>query len=164
MEKPKFWLPLPSLLDAKGRVSRLQFLIYCLIYGAGYVGLILLISSPVVQTMQPVMAAAVFVPSMLAFVYLSACVNMKRLHDLGWPGALALVQLTDMPLMIFQLVGVMFNYHNVMVDRIEGIIDPFLRVVSGVLGLILLVRRGVGGANKYGPDPLQSPQAPSDIF
>lgn len=64
---------------------------------------------------------------------------VKRLHDLGWSGWLAV-------LVAFGGLASIFIENNVIIQ--------VLNMLSFVLGLFLLFRKGDDGANKYGKDPL----------
>ena len=84
--------------------------------------------------------SAIFLGILALWVYwLIIMAYVKRLHDLGWSGWLAV-------LVAFGGLASIFIENNVIIR--------VLNVLSLVLGLFLLFRKGNDGANKYGKDPL----------
>ena len=98
--------------------------------------------------------------------WLIMMICVKRLHDLGWSGWLAvLVPFSGLASVfienhvIIRVLNVLFSvlvpFPGLASIFIENnVIIRVLNVLSLVLGLFLLFRKGNDGANKYGKDPL----------
>ncbi len=168
MTKAPFFLPFKDYFHAYGRISRLQYLVFSLAYSVLYVVAIYVPSqSALGQAHFEKYGAAAYCVFLLAYsfwLYLAFCLNAKRLHDFSWPGALWLLALIDVP---FSLGSEFAGYFTTVPDaivEITRVAETLGRVVTAILGLWVLLKRGDRGPNKYGPDPLQPPQTDTSVF
>jgi uncharacterized membrane protein YhaH (DUF805 family) len=170
MKKAKFFLSLPALLSLSGRMSRLQYFVYSLIYvvlffavfvGLGGSGLM-----PLDAEGDPTGPASVIIYAIviLLFFYGIAGLYAKRLHDLGWPAALLILVLFDIPVDLAVSIAKAYMTVPPVVDTVQGVVDVLGKVASVGIGLFLTFRAGDKGANKYGPDPLKPPAPPIEVF
>ena len=97
----------------------------------------------------------------LIFAYPSAALMIKRRHDRGSSGIEVWVLLGLNALAILlQALGIGYTVQTIANTTIimPGLLNTILSILSGLLGLYLLVvcgfLKGTPGANAYGPDPL----------
>jgi uncharacterized membrane protein YhaH (DUF805 family) len=168
MEKAPFLLPFKDYFHPRGRVSRLQYLVFSLVSTVIFVVAIYLPvqSEPAAALFETYSAGAygVYALAYLFWLYLVYCLNAKRLHDFSWPGALWLLVLADVPFSMGSEFAAYFTTVPDLIRQMTGFIETVCRVVTMILGLWVLLKRGDRGPNKYGPDPLQPPQADTSVF
>jgi len=165
MQKAKFWLPLPQYFTAVGRVSRLQYLLHSLILFVAFIAfsrIANLAGQSLIEGRGHLIAATA---TTLITSYVYFCLDAKRVHDLKWPAAIVAIMIAEP--VIFSLMNLVFSYAEFHPPAGIGgmlILSRFWRYGAGIIGLILLFIPGNKGQNKYGPDPLQPPAPPIDVF
>lgn len=166
MSKPKFFLPIPVLLSLSGRISRLQYFVYGLIYTAIFLGAYVgfyAVASNASDVTEPV-GAWIYAIIMAGFLYALVCNYGKRLHDLGSPAILCVFALFDLPLDIGVTLASAYVAIPEAVLKVNEISGNIGNVVAIGFGLILTFMPGQRGSNKYGPDPLQAPRPEVSVF
>ncbi len=163
MQKAKFWIPVANHFTAKGRVSRLQYFVYSLIYLAVYFT-VLVGAGAATQLLGKTQMDGLAIAVALTFTsYVYFCLDAKRLHDLNWPAFIAAILLIE-PL-ISAYADVLAGFIPLTkVTSVLHIVDKVWAIGSGIVGLILLFGTGNKGTNRYGPDPLRPPAPPVDVF
>jgi uncharacterized membrane protein YhaH (DUF805 family) len=144
----RFLAQLPYKMD--GRVNRFRYFWAGVVYGLAFT-LFLSLTLGSAVTAAKTENVLLYLPTVLlavlavVFAYLAASITVRRLHDLGWSGYLAIPY---------------FAFSGLPVEGIAEI-SPILTIgvlvgafACFVLGLILLFKPGQIGANKYGGDPL----------
>ena len=120
-----------------GRINRAEYIIRTILtgitFGFSFIGATTLY---VMGMMIPAILVGIFALWMYWRIVMA---YVKRLHDLGWNGWLAVL-----------LVVYEFEYNLIKNDTLSLAFE--LLVV--VLSLFLALRKGDDGANKYGKDPL----------
>ena len=169
MQKPKFFIPVTRHFSANGRISRLQYFVYGLIWLVIFVLVIGgLGASEYVnadkETLAGLPAILMLGAVQLVLMYFVFCMAGKRAHDLGWSALICLLFLIDIPVDIAAQVARLYVTLPPVLDTIIKGIDAAANIASTVLGLALTFAPGVRGQNKYGPDPLRPPPAPIDVF
>jgi len=163
MQKAKFWIPLARHFSAGGRISRLQYFVYSLIYLASYFALLfgagILIGLTGGDHNEAIALAIVI--TVVCYVYF--CLDAKRLHDLNWPAFIAALMLSE-PLISVDYKAVASLIPIPDESSVFRVLDIVWRIGSGIVGLILLFSPGNKGKNKYGPDPLKPPAPPVEVF
>lgn len=172
MKKAKFFLSLPALLSFSGRISRLQYFVYGLIYAvlffvvflSAFMGGLFALNEAGDLTDPTLQSVAVYTFIYAVFLYGVFGLYAKRLHDLGWPAVLGLLLLIDLPVDL--AVSIAKGYMTVppLVDTVKMVVDGLGKLATIGLGLMLTFQRGNNGANKYGPDPLKPPAPRIDVF
>ncbi len=172
MKKAKFFLSLSALLSASGRMSRLQYFVYGLIYAAIFFavfltaalnGLFMLDDNGDLTNPTP-MSIAIYGVIYALFLYGLFGLYAKRLHDLGWPAALGILVIIDIPVDLIVPVAKTYIALPPVVDLVRQGVDLVAKIATIGLGLMLTFRPGDRGTNKYGPDPLKPPAPPIDVF
>lgn len=146
---------LASLLDARGRASRLEFYIIYLGWGV-YSGVI---AAVVGQAWLRAEASGLFMVLLLVPGLIIAVLAMiRRLHDRGHSGWVLLLT--------YALPGVAFGLTMVAASIDNGAFAVigfclFYASMPVVFWLLveLFVLRGVSGSNRFGPDPLAGEMA-----
>ena len=163
MQKAQFWIPLANHFLAKGRLSRLQYFLYGIVYALVYFAVLFGVGAGMeVAGKTQLQNVIVAVITTLA-TYIFFCLDAKRLHDLNWPAFIAAILLSE-PLISTYLTMAKGFVPLPDVSTILPIIDKVWSIGSGIVGLIMLFGPGNKGQNKYGPDPLRPPAAPIDVF
>jgi uncharacterized membrane protein YhaH (DUF805 family) len=167
MSKPKFFLSIPATFSPSGRMSRLQYFVYGIIYAIAVVGIFFAIygsGTDAIGAADGKVQAWVFAAVMGVFLYFLICLYAKRLHDLGWPAILCAIALFDLPIDI--VTTLVSAYVTVPEDilTINEIIGNVGNIIGMGFGIILTFKKGQSGANKYGPDPLRPSQAEASVF
>jgi uncharacterized membrane protein YhaH (DUF805 family) len=170
MQKPKFFIPVLQWLSPRGRISRLQYFVYGLIWAAIFfsifVGLIMgdelkMDEEGHVATLIDFWINALL---QLALIYVFFCLACKRLHDLSWPAWLALLIIIDIPVDLAADLARLYMTLPESAEMTVKIIDGLVKIASLGIGLNLTFRPGDRGINKHGPDPLRPPPIPIDVF
>lgn len=163
MQKAQFWIPLANHFLAKGRLSRLQYFLYGIVYAVIYLAVLFGLSAAMATTGKTDLHSVVVAVIVTLMSYVFFCLEAKRLHDMNWPAFIAAVLLSE-PLISTYLRAAAGFVLLPDVFPILKILDPIWRFGSGIVGLIMLFGPGNKGANKYGPDPLRPPAPPIDVF
>lgn len=165
MTKPRFFLPIHELATPKGRISRLQYFVFGLITAVIMVACSLGVTAIAEQFPgNAVVQTLTYVIFMCVFLYTLVCLYAKRLHDLGWPAAICIIALFDIPIDIAINMADLVNPVPPAVWNFNTGLGGVGNVVAMVLGLILTFRRGQRGANKHGPDPLAPAETDTSVF
>jgi len=171
MDKPKFWLPFSKLFVPTGRISRLQYFVYGLIYLAIYFAAFFVLASNKFFQVNPdggladtsPAAVACYGAVELGFLWLVFVNDVKRLHDLNWPGIVAILVLIDAPVDLGLEIARIFTTLPPVAGTVQAVVDGIGKVSAIGVGLFLTFGPGNKGKNKYGPDPLRPPP-PIDVF
>jgi uncharacterized membrane protein YhaH (DUF805 family) len=168
VRKAHFFLPFRGYFHARGRISRLQYLIFSLGYLALYFGILYypLQSEPGRTFFDDYGAAAYcgYAFIYLFWLYLSYCLNAKRLHDISWPGMLWLIALIDLPISMGSEFAAYFTEVPDGLLELGKVLETISLFTSMILGLWIVFKRGDRGPNKYGPDPLRPPEPDTSVF
>lgn len=172
MKKAKFFLSLPALLSFSGRMSRLQYFVYGLIYAAIFFAVFLAAALNGLFVLDDngdlanptIMSVTIYGLIYVVFLYAVFGLYAKRLHDLNWPAALGILVLIDLPVDLILPIVKTFTTLPPIVDTVRQGVDLVAKFATVGIGLMLTFRPGNKGANKYGPDPLKPPALPIDVF
>ena len=149
----------PNWVD--GRINRLEYFIRILLLYIGLVltmffGGILFAFGMRQSNVLAYIIVGFFALVGLLIIWQIVTADVKRLHDLGWSGWLAV-------LMVLYPIGkhvlsIMFLFNPYLVFDSNFVafmnVNQILMWVSFILSLILIFKRGTRGVNKYGKDPL----------
>jgi uncharacterized membrane protein YhaH (DUF805 family) len=163
MQKAQFWIPLANHFVAKGRLSRLQYFLYGIVYALIYLAALFGLGAAMATTGKTQLQNIVIAIATTLMSYVFFCLDAKRLHDLNWPAFIAAILLSE-PLISTYLTTAAGFVPIPDLSPVLKILDPIWSFGSGIVGLILLFGPGNKGANKYGPDPLRPPAPPIDVF
>jgi uncharacterized membrane protein YhaH (DUF805 family) len=141
-------------LGFQGRISRMQFWIGTVIVAALELALRWMLGVPLAGgTPDPRLRTIAFVIGLI-FVYPTAAIAVKRLHDRNQPAAYVWLLMAAFAVI---LVGDLFGYFDDP-DRLS-LVGGIAMAVVAVIALAFLVelgfRRGTPGPSRYGPDPLE---------
>jgi len=168
MQKPPFFIPVARHFSANGRISRLQYFVYGLIWlvifslAIGGLGFAQYASTG--QDVTGLSGILMLGAVQLVLMYFVFCMAGKRAHDLGWSALICLLFLIDIPIDIAAQVARQYVTLAPILETIVKGIDVLANIASMGLGLALTFAPGIRGQNKYGPDPLRPPPAPIDVF
>ena len=120
-----------------GRINRAEYIIRIILlgitFGVSVTGALILFGMGKLVLSLLVVAFSIWIYWRIVMTY------VKRLHDLGWNGCLALLPaLNGTEKLFFQNQTLSFVFNLVVL----------------ILSLLLLFRKGNTGANRYGKDPL----------
>ena len=172
MQKAKFWLPLPQLLSPAGRLSRLQYFIYgliCIVVFMVAAGILAAAGAFKVDgdgnlADTSMVGLASYCVLQLALLWCLFVLDVKRLHDLNWPGVIAILVLIDLPFdMVLEVARNVVNLPPVL-GQVQKIVEIIGKIAAFGVGLFLTFGSGNKGQNKYGPDPLKPPAPPVEVF
>jgi uncharacterized membrane protein YhaH (DUF805 family) len=135
-----YWIAL--FTSPSGRISRRQFWLH------GVLGIVV---ASIVFGMIPLLNIIVALPVLWA----SICICFKRFHDLGYPGWYSLLQMAPFAVELALFVV------GMAIPGLLGIVWLLIKILSAVGFLIVIaqlllvyIRVGQEGPNRYGPDPL----------
>jgi uncharacterized membrane protein YhaH (DUF805 family) len=135
-----YWLKL--FTSPSGRISRRQFWLH---------GFLPLFLAQLLLGWIPVINILVF----LAGFWGSICISFKRFHDRGYAGAWSLLYVIPMFLATgFAVLSIFDNGSSLWIASVLGLITFVISIAQLVL---VYVRVGEPGENRYGPDPLAGP-------
>ena len=135
-----YWLKL--FTSPSGRISRRQFWLH---------GFLPLFLAELLLGWIPVINILVF----LAGFWGSICISFKRFHDRGYAGAWSLLYVIPMFLATgFSIMSIFDNGSSLWIASVLGVITFVISIAQLVL---VYVRVGEPGENRYGPDPLAAP-------
>lgn len=128
----------PSMLGFAGRIGRLAFLGLNVLFGLAFGGLF---AGSLLLTQSSFGLAAITgkVIAVVGWTWVSAVLNVRRLHDIGWSGTYAVW------LVLLGNSSVLGDVAPVLVTLMTG--------VNLAVLLWLLLKRGEDGYNAYGPPP-----------
>ncbi len=169
MQKPQFFIPVTRHFSVDGRISRLQYFVYGLIWlvifslAIGGLGFAQYASADAhLDTgLSGILALGAVQLVLMYFVF---CLGGKRAHDLGWSALICLLFLIDIPVDIAAEAARQYVTLPPAIELIVKGVDLLANIASMGLGLALTFAPGMRGQNKYGPDPLRPPPAPIDVF
>lgn len=168
MSKARFFLPFPDYFHARGRISRLQYLVFMLAYIiTTYVVLFaVILNRPPATEYTGIDISLLIISGALftAWMYFGYCFQAKRLHDIAWPAALALIYLVQIPVL---LAAAWAEYFMTVPDSVTDGVKALQNVCNAaglIIGLFALFKPGDRGPNKYGPDPLQPVEPDTSVF
>ena len=172
MQKAKFWLPLPQILSPLGRLSRLQYFVYGLIFLAIFLGVFVALALGGVFEIdanghlakKSIVSVATYCGLQLTLLWCLFALDVKRLHDLNWPGAIAILVLIDLPVDLFIEIARNYMILPPVTEQVQKIADIIGKIAALGIGLFLTFGPGNKGQNKYGPDPLRPPAPHLDVF
>jgi uncharacterized membrane protein YhaH (DUF805 family) len=135
-----YWLKL--FTSPSGRISRRQFWLH---------GFLPLFLAQLLLGWIPIINILVF----LAGFWGSICISFKRFHDRGYAGAWSLLYVIPMFLAAgFSIMAIFDNGSSLWIASVLGVITFVISIAQLVL---VYVRVGEPGENRYGPDPLAGP-------
>lgn len=137
-----YWKTL--FLSPSGRISRRQFWLH---------GVLAIIIVSIVLGWIPI----INVLMMFATFWASICISFKRFHDVGYPGWWSLI------LSVLMFVAPLLMVGSYIADSAAlwslGTMLYAAGVIVFIVQLIFVyLRKGNEGTNRYGPDPLTTPQ------
>ncbi len=163
MQKAQFWIPLADHFRPTGRLSRLQYFLYGLVYALVYFAILFGLGMAMQMTGATPSQDIVIAVTTTLMTYVFFCLDAKRLHDLNWPAFIAAIMLSE-PLVSIYLTTAADFVPLPNVTPILHIVDPVWNIGSGIVGLVLLFGPGNKGRNRYGHDPLKPPAPPVEVF
>jgi uncharacterized membrane protein YhaH (DUF805 family) len=163
MQKAQFWIPLADQFVPKGRLSRIQYFLYGIVYALVYFVVLFGLGMAMATTGRTQLQTGVVAVMSTIATYVFFCLDAKRLHDMNWPAFIAAILLSE-PL-ISDYLAVLNGFVPLPdVSRVLPTVNKIWQIGSGIVGLIMLFGPGNKGANKYGPDPLRPPTPPIEVF
>jgi uncharacterized membrane protein YhaH (DUF805 family) len=142
LSSANYWIKL--FTSPFGRISRRQFWLH---------GVLPIVVASIVLGWIPVIGQILS----LAFLWASVCIAFKRFHDLGYPGWWSLLYLVPT---IAAMVVLAAGFFSPSILEAAWLLAKILWGVSVLIGLaqllLVYVRIGQEGPNRYGPDPLAS--------
>jgi uncharacterized membrane protein YhaH (DUF805 family) len=135
-----YWLTL--FTSPSGRISRRQFWLH---------GFLPIFLAQLLLGWIPLINILVF----LAGFWGSICISFKRFHDRGYAGAWSLLYLIPMFLASgFAVMAIFDEGRSLPIAGVIGLIGGVITIAQLVL---VYLRVGQPGENRYGPDPLAGP-------
>lgn len=132
-----YWIRL--FTSPSGRISRREFWLY---------GVLPLVLASILLGWIPLVNIAV----MLACFWGSVCIGFKRFHDVGYPGWWCLINIV--PAFAASLLASLSLFVGVGLLGIAGILSFLSLAILVAQILMVYIRVGQPGDNRYGPDPL----------
>ena len=172
MGKPRFWLRPGQVASPAGRISRLQYFVYGLILAVIYLTAFLALDVNHVFSVNAdgqladtsIVGAVCYGLVQLSFAWFIFANAVKRTHDLNWSGWVALLVVFDLPFDVALGIAREFTTLPPEVSTIKTVVDTVGKFGAMGIGLFLTFGQGKRGKNKYGPDPLQPPAPPIEVF
>jgi uncharacterized membrane protein YhaH (DUF805 family) len=154
-------LPISEWTTLDGRANRLSFFVLSILYSLLTVSFLILplfvVLSPVRLSGSNWYAAIFIIYYLLATVVvlgLGICITVKRFHDLGLPGIIALAVFINVPLGFISLALLTAHIDVAWFQSAYKAYQEVAEVVNVVIFVYLCLAPGEQGANKYGPVPL----------